>query len=135
MLPATHEVYSQNPYPMAKKNSAVERGEAGRRRRRERERARAVKRARVDALDEGELKGARDDAGSSDGELFELPVVDDGPEAVRGAMVALEYAYWEIAKFLTIAKGDSSLRAVSARNFWSLVQLVEHAWDRKFFCS
>ena len=135
MLPATHEVYSQNPYPMAKKNSAVERGEAGRRRRRERERARAVKRARVDALDEGELKGARDDAGSSDGELFELPAVDDQPEEVRDAMAALEYAYWEIAKFLTIAKGDSSLRAVSARNFWTLVQLVEHAWDRKFFCS
>ena len=161
MLPATHEVYSQNPYPMAKKNSAVERGEAGRRRRRERERARAVKRARVDALDEGELKGARvdadderelkrarvgaddegelkgarDDAGSSDGELFELPVVDDGPQEVRDAMAALEYAYWEIGKFLTVAKGDSSLRAVSARNFWTLVQLVEHAWDRKFFCS
>ena len=133
MLPATHEVYSQNPYPMAKKNSAVERGAAGRRRRRER--ARVVKRARVDADDEGELKGARDDAGSSDGELFELPVVDDGPEEVRDAMAALEYAYWEIGKFLTVAKGDSSLRAVSARNFWSLVQLVDHAWDRKFFCS
>ena len=142
MLPATHEVYSQNPYPMAKKNSAVERGEAGRRRRRERERARVdaddereLKRARVGADDEGELKGARDDAGSSDGELFELPAVDDQPEEVRDAMAALEYAYWEIAKFLTIAKGDSSLRAVSARNFWTLVQLVEHAWDRKFFCS
>ena len=146
MLPATHEVYSQNPYPMAKKNSAVEGGAAGRRRRRERarvvKRARVdaddegeLKRARVDADDEGELKGARVDAGSSDGELFELPVVDDGPQEVRDAMAALEYAYWEIGKFLTVAKGDSSLRAVSARIFWTLVQLVEHAWERKLFCS
>ena len=94
-----------------------------------------MKRARVDSDDEGELKGARVDAGSNDGELFELPVVDDGPQEVRDAMAALEYAYWEIGKFLTTAKGDSSLRAVSARNFWSLVQLVDHAWERKFFCS
>ena len=57
---------------MAKKNSAVERGAAGRRRRRER--------ARVDADDEGELKRARVDAGSSEGELFGLPVVDDEPQ-------------------------------------------------------
>ena len=70
---------------MAKKNSAVERGAAGRRRRRERARVDAddegeLKRARVDADDEGELKGARVDAGSSEGELFELPVVDDEPQ-------------------------------------------------------
>ena len=49
-------------------------------------------------------------------------------------MAALEYAYAELDKFLALAKGDSSLRSVSARNFWTLVQLVEHAWERKFFC-